>query len=96
VFVKLDSPDVKEASMFFVLNPFGANLMSGHGHDQITFDDLDFHGRARSVNGAIRHLERAIRKHVREARRFGKDPKVVHATTTAQVERLLRRLRGEE
>jgi hypothetical protein len=69
--------------------------MSRHGHDQVTFDDLDFHGRARSINGTIRHLERAIRKHIREAQRFGKNPRTVHETTTGQVERLLGRLRRD-
>ena len=69
--------------------------MTLHGRDQVTFDDLDFHGRSRSINGAIRHLERAIRKHIREARRFGKDPRIVHETTTGQIERLLVRLRGD-
>jgi len=70
-------------------------MMSRHGHDQVPFDDLNFHGRARSINGTVRHLERAIRKHIRDSRHFGRDPEVVQSTTTAQLERLLQRLREE-
>jgi hypothetical protein len=53
--------------------------MAGHGMEQVPFEDLNFQGRA-------------IRKHVRDARDFGKDPDEVHRTTINQVERLLQRL----
>lgn len=69
--------------------------MAGHGSEQVSFDDLNFHGRARSINGSIRHLERAVHKHIRDAERFGKDPNEVYRTTINQVERLFERLRRE-
>jgi len=39
-----------------------------HGQDGLTFEELDFAGQARSINGQVLNVERAVTAHVRRAR----------------------------
>lgn len=66
--------------------------MYKHGVSQAAFEKLDFGGQARSINGTIRHLERAIAANVRKGSTQGRD---VHSILKSRIEiakRMLDRL----
>jgi hypothetical protein len=66
--------------------------MATHGIAELSFDELDFAGQARSINGSIRHMERAIRAHVRRASFEGRDIELVLNSRIDEVRRMLARL----
>jgi hypothetical protein len=70
----------------------GGAQMQTHGRAEITFEQLDFVGQARSINGTIRHLERAIEAHRRRAITEGRDAKQVLDNRIDGVRRMLGRL----
>jgi hypothetical protein len=66
--------------------------MQTHGIAEQTFEELDFAGQSRSINGTIRHLERAIEALVRRAAAEGRDAKEVLDSRVKEVQRMLDRL----
>ncbi len=66
--------------------------MDTYGIAEQTFEELDFAGQARSINGTIRHLERAIEAHLRTATAEGRDAQQVLDSRIDQVRRMLDRL----
>ena len=66
--------------------------MQTHGMAEQTFEELDFAGQSRSINGTIRHLERAIEAHLRRATAEERDAQQVLASRIEEVGRMLDRL----
>jgi hypothetical protein len=63
-----------------------------HGRNNLPFRDLDFHGQARSINGTVRHTERALEANLERALEEGRDPEEVFHTRTAQIVRMAERV----
>jgi uncharacterized protein YicC (UPF0701 family) len=66
--------------------------MQTHGVAEQTFEELDFAGQSRSINGTVRHLERAIAALVRRAASEGREAKEVLDSRIDEVRRMLDRL----
>ena len=66
--------------------------MQTHGVAEQTFEELDFAGQSRSINGTISHLERAVRAHIRRATEEGRNTQQVLRSRIEEVRRMLERL----
>lgn len=64
-----------------------------HGQDEETFENLDYAGQAKSINGQMRVLEKAIRAHVRKADAEGKNSISTRDTFLESLERMIYRIR---
>jgi hypothetical protein len=65
-----------------------------HGRNQQKFEELDFVGQSRSINGSTRHMERAITANVGRAAVEGRDVDAVLAVRINTVQQMLDRLRA--
>ena len=63
-----------------------------HKEDTRTFEELTFAEQAKSIQGQIMVLQRAIRAHVRRAEEEGREPDKVRITCLGQISRLMGRL----
>jgi len=63
-----------------------------HRNDTRTFDGLTFQEQAKSLNAQLSTLTRAVRAHVRRARKEGRDHEQTRAKCVAQVNRLRERI----
>jgi len=66
--------------------------MHTHGIAEQSFEELDFAGQSRSINGTVSHLERAIKAHVRRATDEGRDSQQILRNRIDEVRRMLERL----
>ena len=63
-----------------------------HGREELSFDNLSFSGQAKSINGQIRVLEKAILAHLRKAKQENKDLIETKKVNITQVLRLLNKI----
>lgn len=63
-----------------------------HGRNNLPFRDLDFHGQARSINGTVRHTERALEANLERAEEEGRDAEEVFRTRIALLIRMAERV----
>jgi hypothetical protein len=63
-----------------------------HGRNEESFENLSFSGQAKSLNGQIRTIERAIMAHLRRAGAEGKDVNETRRICIEQIERMIHRL----
>ena len=63
-----------------------------HKEDTRTFEELTFAEQAKSIQGQLMVLQRAIRAHVRRAEEEGREPDEVRITCLGQIARLMGRL----
>jgi len=63
-----------------------------HGRDEKSFEDLSFQDQAKSLNGQVRTIDKAIRAHSRKAEPKGKSESEIRKNCTDQLKRLIKRL----
>jgi hypothetical protein len=63
-----------------------------HGGNQLPFEGLSFQDQARSLNGTVRHTERALEANLRLAHDEGRDPEAVFHIRIALMVRMTERV----
>lgn len=63
-----------------------------HGKEELSFENLSFSGQAKSLNGQIRVLEKAILAHFRKAEQENRNMAEIKKTNMNQLIRLLNRI----
>ncbi len=69
-----------------------SSLVLSAGMAEQTFEELNFAGQSRSINGSVRHLERAMEAHLRRATAEERDAQQVLDSRIEVVRRMLDRL----
>jgi hypothetical protein len=63
-----------------------------HGRSRLSFAALTFAGKSRSLNGTIRHFERAVLAYVRQGEQEGREPVAILESGVSRLRRLADRL----
>ena len=64
-----------------------------HGHREASFEDLNYDGQAKSINGQIRTIEKSIIAHLRRANDESRNVTVKRNSLIDQVNRMISRIR---
>lgn len=63
-----------------------------HGQNEETFEDLSYSNQAKSINGQIRVLEKALLAHFRKGRTESKDVTTAKSKFTIQITNLISKI----
>jgi hypothetical protein len=66
-----------------------------HGRNEETFEELSYSNQAKSINGQLRVIEKAIRAHMRKAESVGKNGNETRNICIGQLERVIENLNRE-